>query len=176
MAVYGWRRKYRPHALLPKHPSDTLVQHITVTFDSGRLSGHFKRDMRTIERIGMERFGSGVSYNWVIDMVTGEVGLGQALDAAGTHTVNYKNVPGFSYNQNKVALAFAFMGMPGDIPSRRAINTAIKLIAAHIEEDALTVNFDYEPHSVFAAKDCPTEPVRRRMPVIQAKSRRLASS
>jgi hypothetical protein len=56
-------------------------------------------------RIGMERFGSGVSYNFLVHMQTGEVAVGQPLDAKGTHTLNEKRVPGYSYDQNLVARA-----------------------------------------------------------------------
>lgn len=174
--IYQWRRRHRPHALLPHVPSDTLVQHITVTFDSGVLCGDFKKDMQTIERIGYDRFKSGVSYNWVIDMETGEVGQGQSLDAAGTHTVNDKDVDNFSYDQNAVALAIAYMGMPGKVPSKAAINSAVQLIAAHIECRALTRGHDYVPHSLFAHKDCPTDAVRTRMPMINRRARRQVSA
>lgn len=171
--VYGWRRRNKPHAPLP---ADTLVQHITVTFDSGRLVGDFRRDMQTIERIGFERFGSGFSYNWAIDMRTGMVGLGQSLDAKGTHTVNDKGYrpDEFSHDQNRVALAFACLGMPGDRLSAAAEHAIVQLAAAHVDERALTRGFDYLPHSVFAAKDCPTDAVRDRMDEIRAAVRRPA--
>lgn len=169
--IYQIRRKTKEHLLLPEQPSDTLVQHITVTFDSGTLVGDFKKDMRTVERIGYERFGSGVSYNWCVDMQTGEVGLGQSLDAAGTHTINDKEIPGFSENQNYVALAIAMLGMPGDRPTRRAVNSLVNLIAAHIDERALTLEHDYLPHSEFTWKDCPTQPVRDLMAAINSKAK-----
>lgn len=158
--VYSRRRRTRPH----KHaPSDTLWQHITVTNRKG-----IRYDMRTLHRIGMERFGSGVSYNFCIDMKTGEVGVGQALDAKGTHTVNNKNIPNYSYDQNFVSLAFAFIGMPGDKPSDKAIDAAANLFAALIDEGALTEDPDYNPHSMVAYKDCPTDAVRKVMSEIKS--------
>lgn len=169
--VYGWRREHKPHAPLP---ADTLVQHITVTFDSGRLVGDFREDMQAIERIGFERFGSGFSYNWGVDMRTGMVGLGQSLDAKGTHTVNEKGYkPGqFSYDQNAVALAIAVLGMPGDPLSKVAEDAIVQLSAAHVEEGALTTSYDYLPHSVFAPKDCPCNATRDRMDEIRAAVRK----
>lgn len=168
LLTYQLRRRQRKHNQLPKRPTDTLVQHITVTRDDGPTGEDFKTDMREIERIGFERFGSGVSYNWCVDMLTGQVGLGQSLDAAGTHTVNDKNIPGFSKNLNYVSIAISVIGMPGDRLSDLAINSISRLIAAHIEEGALTKGHDYLPHSMFAKKDCPTEAVRSRMDEINA--------
>ena len=94
--VYAWRRVNRKHAQIPGKPTDTFVQHITVTRDSGEKQINFDADMRAVEAIGMARFGSGVSYNWVTDMHTGEIGQGMPIDAAGTHTLNDKNVKGYS--------------------------------------------------------------------------------
>lgn len=153
-AIYGWRRKFKPHALCPEHPADTLWQHISVTHGT-----NIKYDMRVLHRIGMDRFNSGVSYNFAIDMETGEVGLGQALDAKGTHTINNKNIPGYSRDQNAVSHAICFIGMPGDVPSRKAIVAAGKLMAAMVSKKALTKNFDYNPHRMVAWKDCPTDAV-----------------
>lgn len=164
--IYQKRRRTRPHKSMP---SDTLWQHITVTKRKG-----IRYDMRTLHKIGMERFGSGVSYNFGIDMVTGEIGVGQALDAKGTHTVNNKGIPNYSYDQNFVSHAFAFIGMPGDLISNKAIDAAAKLFAAMIDEGALTKDPDYNPHSMVAYKDCPTDAAREVMPLIKKKAKEYA--
>ena len=158
-ATYAARRVSRP----VHRPADTCVQHITVT----QPSGDFASDVRTVERIGYERFKSGVSYNWVVDMRTGEIAAGQPLDAKGTHTVNDKRVPGFSYDQNLVARAIAVVGMPGTPLSDKAEASIVAILAAMIEEGELTPGFDYEPHSRFAEKDCPCDATRDRMPAIR---------
>lgn len=158
--VYAWRRIFRK---VKPGPADTVVQHITVTRRSD-----IKSDMRVLEKIGMERFGSGVSYNFAVDMVTGEVGLGQSLDAKGTHTLNDKDVPGYSHDQNYVARAIAVIGMPGDKLSRQAEWSIISLLAAMMDEGAITETFDYDPHSKFAYKDCPCSVTRDRMPALRA--------
>lgn len=170
--VYAWRRRNKPHA---PFPADTLVQHITVTEDHGELVGDFRKDMQTVERIGFDRFGSGFSYNWGVDMATGMVGAGMPLDAKGTHTVNDTGYQPnlFSIDQNAVAFAIAVVGMPDDELSARAEAAIVQLIAAHIDEGALRVGFDYLPHSVFAAKDCPCDATRDRMDEIRAKVRRV---
>lgn len=172
--VYAWRRDHKPHGRIPHRPADTLWQHITVTRDTGDLRGDFKRDMRTVERIGWERFHSGFSYSFGIDPKTGMVGVGMPLDAKGTHTVNTKRVPGFSYDQNAVSLALAWVGMPGMRPSDRAVLAAGRLVAALIDEGALTLGHDYEPHSLVAWKDCPTDAGRAVMPEINRLGRKLA--
>lgn len=174
--VYAWRRDHKPHTLIPDRPADTLWQHITVTRDTGPLRGDFKRDMRTVERIGWERFRSGFSYNFGIDPTTGMVGVGMPLDAKGTHTVNTKGVPGFSHDQNAVALALAWVGMPGMKPTDRAVRAAGLLVAALITEGALTREHDYEPHSLVAWKDCPTDAGRAVMPAIHRIARREAGA
>lgn len=171
--VYAWRRIWRRHAQLPKTPTDTLVQHITVTRDDGPTKADFKADVRELHAIGMSRFGSGVSYNLVWDMQTGEIGLGQALDAAGTHTLNDKHVPDFSENLNYYALAIAAIGMPGAKPSDRAVEALAQTVAALIDVDALRPGHDYVPHSMFAYKECPTDAVRAVMPHVNARAREL---
>lgn len=173
-AVYQWRRINRRHAQIPKRPTDTLVQHITVTRDDGPTGADFNADMRELHAIGYSRFGSGVSYNLVWDMETGEVGIGQALDAAGTHTLNDKHVPNYSENLNYYALAIAAIGMPGKKPTERAVEALARTIAALIDVGALTTGHDYVPHSLFAYKDCPTDAVRAVMPKVNERARELS--
>jgi len=171
-AVYAWRRIWKRAT----QPADTVVQHITVTLDHGPLTGDFKADVRTVERIGYERFKSGISYNFVVDMETGMVAVGQPLDAKGTHTVNDKGVHGYSYDQNLVARAIAVLGMPDSRLSYRAENAIAQLLAAMVEQGAITEGFDYVPHSLFAAKDCPCDATRNRMAEIRRGVRRLISA
>lgn len=167
--TYAARRRYRP----VKQHVDTLVQHITVTFDDGVLTGDFRADMREVERIGYERFRSGVSYNWCVDMSTGMIGEGQPLDAKGTHTVNLKRRPGFSYDQNKVARAVAVIGVPSSKLTARGREGIAIIYAAMIIEGALTADPDYLPHSYFASKDCPCDSTRDAMPAIRRRALQL---
>lgn len=153
--------------------ADTLVQHITVTRDDGPLTGDFDRDMREVERIGWDRFRSGFSYNAGIDPTTGMVGMGMPLLAKGTHTVNDKHRPGYSYDQNMVARAIAWVGMPGMKPTKQAQEALAQFIAALMDEGAITEAPDYLPHSFFAAKDCPTDNARAIMPATLERAKRL---
>lgn len=175
LKIYQKRRLTRHHKLLPTRPVDTIWQHITVTRDTGQTRVSFAHDMQTLHRIGMERFGSGVSYNYGVDMQTGQVGLGQSLDAKGTHTLNDKGIPNYSHDQNAVSLAISFIGMPGQKPSERAKLSVARLIASMMIEGVCTPNPDYNPHSMVAAKDCPTDPVREVMPEIYRNAKAIAS-
>jgi hypothetical protein len=172
--LYQERRKTKPHSLIPDRPVDTLWQHITVTFDDGVLTGDFKADMREVERIGFERFGTGFSYNLAIDFRTGMVGIGQPCDARGAHTLNEKGVPGYQFNQNYVSLAIAFIGMPGNKVSKKAEEKLVDTIVALILSGNLTTHFDYNPHSMVAAKECPTQNVRNIMVRVERKAKEKA--
>lgn len=167
LATYAWRRRYRPHLYLPDRPAPNLWQHITVTYDTGRKKRSFKKDCRLVERIGNDRFSVGCSYNVMWDMKTGMIAIGQPFDARGAHTLNDKKTPGFSFDQNAVGLAIAAIGMPGDVPTEKAVLCLISFIKSMKEEGAISDNFDYEPHSLVAAKDCPTNAVRNAMPRIR---------
>jgi hypothetical protein len=147
-----------------RRKADTVVQHITVTMPSA----DFAANCRTVERIGNERFGCGVSYNFLVDMTTGKVAVGQPLDSKGVHTINDKGVPGYSFDQNLVARAIAVIGMPGTKLSAKAEASIVTLLGAMRDEGAITVGFDYVPHSLFAYKDCPCEHTRSRMNEIRS--------
>lgn len=161
--IYAARRASKP----AKIPCDTVFQHITVTLDTGPLTGDFKADCRTVERIGTDRFGSGVSYNWLVDMKTGMVAVGQPLDAKGTHTVNDKRVPGYSYDQNYAARAIAVIGMEKTPLSKEAELSIAHILSAQMAEGVTTKTFDYVPHSHVAYKDCPCDATRSRMAAIR---------
>ena len=164
--VYAYRRLQKP----AKVPADTVFQHITVTLDTGPLSGDFANDVRTVERIGYERFKSGISYNWVVDMATGEIAVGQPLDAKGTHTVNDKGVAGYSYDQNYWARAIAVLGMEKSVLSKKAAEAIAAIQAAMMEEGAITKTYDYVPHSLVAYKDCPCDSTRSQMSDIRKRA------
>lgn len=168
--IYATRRTTRPVTRLK---ADTLVQHITVTLDTGPLTGDFFRDARTVEKIGIERFGTGMSYNFLVDMATGEVAVGQPLDAKGSHTINDKKVPGYSFDQNAVARAIAVLGMEKTPLTPLAAAAISGLIAAMMDVGALTRDPDYKPHSFFAWKDCPCDSTRDQMFDLMMTAKRL---
>lgn len=167
--VYEARLTSRPHDLLPGRPVDTLWNHITVTSDDGLTGESFAADMREVERIGYERFGTGVSYNILVDRNAPRprVAIGQLLEARGAHTINDKGVPGYSLNQNKVALAVAWVGVPGDILNEHAVEAMVLIRVALIRIGALTRHYDDVPHSLVAWKDCPCDELRDRLPALK---------
>ncbi len=175
LTVYGVRRRTRKHSRLPGNPVDTLWAHISVTrleTSSGRKKT-MKEIAQEIHNIGQQRFGTGTSYNMVLHPHTGEMSVGQAFDAAGAHTLNDKGIRGFSFNQNYVALAICTAGMPGIVLSDKAMYSFASAYAALQDVAALTNDPDFEPHSLVAAKDCPTDGVRDKMPEIVRLAKKL---
>ncbi len=169
--VYAYRRRAKPHHQIPARPTDTAVMHITDTQRTRDVCANF----RVVERIGFDRFGSGVSYNWMIDPATGEVGIGQPIDAKGTHTVNEAGVPGFSYDLNYVALGFAIVGQPSDPISPAARRALARLLAAHMIAGYLNDGADFKPHRLFnPAKSCPGDRMVELMPEVWAVARGIA--
>jgi hypothetical protein len=124
--------------------------------------------MLELERIGYERFQSGISYNWAIDMQTGMIGEGMPLLARGTHTVNDKNVAGFPNQLNEYGHAIVAIGMPGNHVSNKFVLSFAAIMAAEQELAYMETNAPIYPHSKFANKDCPTEAVRSKIPLIRA--------
>jgi hypothetical protein len=158
--VYKYRRTYRH---VTADPADTVVQHITVT----HLTADWRADTRVVEQIGYDRFQSGMSYNFLVNMATGQISEGQPLDAKGTHTINDKGIAGYSYDQNAVARAIAVVGMPDTPLNPKAEAAIIALLRAMVRYGAITNSFDYLPHSAFAYKDCPCDATRSRMGFIR---------
>lgn len=150
--IYQWRRLHLPVAL----PVPYAFGHITVTFDSGSLTGDFGQDMKTIERIGYERFGTGISYTWGVDAITGMIGEGMPVDAKGAHTINEKMVDGYPYNLNYHGHAIAVIGMPGVVPSAECIKSMGAILRASWDEGVMDYYAPFLPHNKFAAKACPT--------------------
>jgi hypothetical protein len=63
--------------------------------------------------------------------------------------------------------------MPGTPLSKEAEHAIAGLIAAMVDEGALTEGFDYKPHSFVAYKDCPCDATRSRMGAMRAEAMRL---
>lgn len=159
-SLYQSRRRNKPVKL----PVRYSFAHISVT----KNTSSFAADMRTLERIGYERFGSGISYNWAIDPDTGQIGEGQPVDAKGTHTVNDKGISGFPENLNLYGHAICCIGMPGLKVSERFKLSFAALLQASYSEGVMVTGAPLYPHSMFANKDCPTDAVRRVLPEIRS--------
>lgn len=164
--VYAYRLRTKPVTL----PVPYMFAHITVTSVNG------DEGARHIEQIGMDRFGSGVSYNWLVDHETHVIYEGMPLGAKGTHTVNDKGVDGFPYNLNYHGHAVAFMAMPGDKFCNRCAELFAAIQAAERIEGAARDSARFYPHSKFAAKDCPTAAVRDALPAINRKADQMVAN
>ena len=154
LPLYGERLRSKPVDL----PVRYGFVHITVT------TKHGDEGMREIEDIGYQRFGTGCSYNWVVDHKTDHtIYIGQPLMAKGAHTVNDKRVKGFPYNLNYFGHAVAFMGMVEDKVCDECVDTIAAIFAAEKLEDSLVIGDNLFPHRKFAAKSCPGDKLYDRM-------------
>ena len=151
---YAWRLRTKP----VDFPVSYGFVHISVTKEHGDAG------MRLIERIGQDRFGTGCSYNWVVDHKTDHtIYLGQPLAAKGAHTVNEKGLGHFPYNLNYHGHAVAFMGMVEDEVCDECIDTIAAIFAAEKLEDVMRIGDNIFPHRKFAAKSCPGDKLYARM-------------
>lgn len=169
----GWRYAQRLVTHRAKVPADTVVAHVTVTLDPENHRKAFAQAMRDLEDIGWKRFGSGISYNLVIEQDTGMLGIGMPLRAKGTHTVNDKGVAGYSRDQNYWARGIAWIGNVGDRPSDACVDTFVKVLACLMDTGHVTVDPDLDPHSKFAWKECPLESMRVLLPGILRRAQAL---
>jgi hypothetical protein len=82
-------------------------------------------------------------------------------------------VPGYEFDLNRYSRAIAVLGMPATKLSKGAERSIVKLLRSMRVEGAITRDFEYLPHSKFAAKDCPCDSTRDRMVAIHARSTRF---
>ena len=159
---YQWRRIHRH---FPGRGKDFFA-HVTVT----NRTKNFAADVRLVEQIGWERFRTGISYNYAVDQVTGEIAIGMPHDAAGAHTLNDKDVSGFPSNLNYYGHAIAWIGDVGDRPSQRCKDAFSAIIAAEKKHNASQRGARIFPHSKFAWKECPLTVMTNALPDILKKS------
>lgn len=165
LSTYAERRRSKP----VDFPVDHIFAHITVTSTNGDAGA------RQVEQIGSDRFGSGMSYQWLVDHETHAIYEGQPMDAKGTHTVNDKRVARYGYDLNYAGHAVAWMAMPGDTFCGDCAELFAAIQAAERLEGILRDAAVYLPHSMFAAKDCPTDVLRDMLPVINRQADRMVA-
>lgn len=163
LAVYQTRRVTRRFV----GAADHAFAHISVT----NASDNAAQDARTIEDIGMARFGTGWSYNWGLHLPSRTIIVGQPHDAAGAHTLNDKKIAGFPENLNYWGHAIVWMGNVGDQWSPWAEKAAAAIIRSEKKHGAMKRTARIYPHSKFAYKDCPTDPFRNALDRVLALSR-----
>jgi hypothetical protein len=160
---WGARHPYhkRPTVSLPTR---CLFLHVAVIADPDDLVGTEREKMRVLERIGVERFSSGISYNWAV-FDTGRAYEGQPLDRKGAHTVNDKGVTGFPKNLNFFGYAVVLPQMGTDEVTDEQVD-AVARFGAACRRAKLTVANEFLPHQMFANKACPGAPALKRLPEI----------
>jgi hypothetical protein len=156
--LYQWRRIHRHFPGRAK----AFFAHVTVT----NRTNNFAADVRLVEQIGFDRFKTGISYNYAVDQRTGAIAIGMPHDAAGAHTLNDKDVDGFPFNLNYYGHGIAWIGNVGDRPSQACEDAFSAIIAAERKHGAARRGTRIFPHSKFAWKECPLEPMRRALPSI----------
>lgn len=139
-------------------PVEGFVLHISVTLDHGDLTGDEHRDMRTIEAIGQQRFGIGMSYNAAV-FDTGRLYEGQPLTRRGAHTVDDKNVgyksTGSSRSMNFWWRAIVLPQLEKDDVTDAQVHQSARWAAAQIRAGYARRDAKWIGHRDVAWKACP---------------------
>jgi hypothetical protein len=150
-------------------PARWLFLHISVTIDHGDLSGDEHRDLRTIERIGQERFSIGFPYNAAV-FDTGRLYEGQPLTRRGAHTVNVKDDPRFRAPDGRIlsslnydARALVLPQMVTDDVTDAQIDQAARWGAALRRSGEAMPGALWYGHRDVAFKDCPGQAAYNRL-------------
>lgn len=142
------------------------VLHTTVTIAPDLLPPYDDEHeaMRTLERIGTQRFRSGVSYNAAV-MPSGRAYEGQPLDNKSTHS-EYGD-----WNYTRASIAWVG-NYERDRPTEEMIRTTARIQAAWLRQGVIgTVAL--RGHYEVAPKACPGRYAIARMDAIAAQARAL---
>lgn len=144
-------------------PADYLFVHITVTPDPIDLPKNEMAAWRTVERIGIARFGAhvGCSYNTGA-MQSGRLYEGQPIGRRGAHTVNDFDVPGFPHNLNVYGRAIALCQNVLDEVDDDQVDAVAQWAAAMRRTKMAVPRATLHPHRQFTAKSCPGDKMMKR--------------
>jgi hypothetical protein len=135
-------------------PARWLFLHVSVT----RQTSDEARDMRTIEAIGQQRFGIGMSYN-AAAFPSGRLYEGQPLCRRGAHTVNDLVNPNFPEGSlNGIARALVLPQMDTDPVTDLQIDAAARWGAALIRAGEAVPDARWYGHRDVTRKGCPGDP------------------
>lgn len=162
-------------------PATSLWAHISVTQDPDDLAGHVDDRMRTIERIGQERFEVGFPYN-AAAFDSGQLCEGQPLSRRGTHTANDKHLDRCvtagcpskqsvipkgggtgGWNLNVTGRAIVVPQMCGDQVTDLQVRQMARWGAAQKLCGYATAGARWHGHRCVAAKACPCDQMWTRM-------------
>lgn len=139
-------------------PVEGFVLHIAVTGDTGNTRASEHANLRTIESIGQQRFGIGMSYNAVI-FDTGRLYEGQPLTRRGAHTVDDKNIgyksTGSSRSMNFWWRAIVLPQQEADDVTDAQVHQIAKWAAAQMRAGYAKRNPIWIGHRDVAFKACP---------------------
>ncbi len=144
-------------------PALGFFLHISVTIDHGDLTGDEHADMRTIERIGQQRFGDpydqqlGFPYN-AAAFDTGRLYEGQPLSRRGAHTVNDKGIA--KYGAKGASLNYGYRAlvlpqMEADDVTDAQVDGAARWAAAQARAGLAVRGARWDLHRTVAWKACP---------------------
>lgn len=155
--TWGATQDYRS-ARSVVEPAVGFVLHISVTIDHGDLTGLEHADMRTIERVGQQRFGIGFPYNAAV-FDTGRLYEGQPLTRRGAHTVDDKKIGypsmGTSRSMNYHWRAICLPQMVDDDVTDAQVDQCARWAAAQIRSGMARPDVVWIGHRDVAYKSCP---------------------
>jgi N-acetylmuramoyl-L-alanine amidase len=168
--TWGARQRYISDRQVIE-PAQGFFLHISVTIDHGDLPGEEFADMRTIERIGQERFGIGFPYN-AAAADTGRLYEGQPLTRRGAHTVNNRGMPGYHEVGSTRSLNFHYRAivlpqMVSDDVTDAQVHTCARWAAAQIRSGLAVRGAIWRGHRDVANKGCPGDAGYQRLPEIR---------
>lgn len=161
---YGARHR-APLRSAPRAKVETCL-HTTVTIAPDLLPPYDDEHeaMRLLERIGVQRFGSGVSYNAVV-MPTGRAYEGQPLDNKSTHS----EWTDWNYSRASIALCGDYSK---DRPTEAMLLKVAEIQAAWMTEGVITTVV-LRGHYEVSSKSCPGRYAIARMDDIATAARGL---
>jgi hypothetical protein len=154
-------------------PAKWFFLHISVTADPADNPDAEEAAMRTVERIGIERFGTvGISYNEAA-MQSGRLYEGQPLTRRGAHTVNDENNPIFGNSSlNRDARALVIVQNVQDAVTDAQIDAAARWAGAVIRAGEAVPGAKWYGHRDVATKSCPGDKAYARLAELNALTRR----
>ncbi len=169
--TWGAAQDYRS-ARSVVEPAAGFALHIAVIVDHGDLTGTEHADMRTIERIGTQRFGAevGFPYNAAV-FDTARLYEGQPLTRRGAHTVDDKAVGypsmGTSRSMNFHWRAIVLPQMVDDDVTDGQVDQCARWAAAQVRVGLARRDYLWIGHRDVAWKSCPGDTGYARLPEIR---------
>lgn len=158
-AEWGARAELGPPMRLP---ATRLWAHHSVT----QVTGNPDADVRTVERIGVQRFGR-MSYSWLWHPGTPGIVYEGAGLTVGAHTGGH----------NSTTLALCAIGnYEANMPPAAYVEAFARLYARLVHEGLLVRNAGIEPHSLVKATSCPGRHARALLPAIRARAAELIAA